>query len=213
MELSYKVRAADGTEHGPATAEQLTAWIREGRVVAHQQVQRSDMQHWAAAGEFTELRSAFGTAAPPLTSAPLPGTAGGGADPGSIAQLRSGASWFYWIAGLSLINSIAAFSGGSWRFLFGLGVTQLFDRIASGMGSGKMIALLLDFVAAGALVALGIFANKRQTWAFIVGIVLLLLDGGLQLLGGDWIGAAFHAYVLFRLFIGMQACRGINNAS
>ena len=43
------------------------------------------------------------------------------------AQTTNGASWFYWIAGLSAINSVVYLSGSDWSFLAGLGLTQLAD--------------------------------------------------------------------------------------
>jgi hypothetical protein len=211
MELSYKVRSADGQEYGPATLDQLIAWIYEGRVLPAQEIQRNDMQHWAAAGKFTELQEAFGASAPPLAPAAVSASGRSSMDPSTVAKLRNCASWFFWVAGLSLINSFGAFFGGEWRFLFGLGVTQIFDGIGATIsGSGQFVALLLGLVAAGALIALGVFGGKRHTWAFITGMVLLILDGGIQLIASDWIGAAFHAFVVFRLFQGMQASRALN---
>jgi uncharacterized membrane protein YvbJ len=38
-------------------------------------------------------------------------------------QMKSGAAWFFWIAGLSLINSIIIHSG--WSFIIGLGLLKL----------------------------------------------------------------------------------------
>ena len=215
MQLTYKVRGADGKEYGPVTLEQLTGWIREGRVLAHQEIQREDMQHWAAAGDFAELKETFGVANPPALPAggvaPVAAAVSGKARPAALGTVRSAATWFYLVAGLSLINSIVAFTGGNWRFLFGLGVTQVFDGIGMGFASsGKIIALVLDLMAAGVLVLFGVFGGKGQTWAFLVGMVLLALDGGIQVISQDWIGAAFHAYVLFRLFQGFQACRQLN---
>ncbi|TAL04594.1 MAG: hypothetical protein EPO07_04890 [Verrucomicrobia bacterium] len=213
MDITYKVRGADGIEYGPATLEQVTGWVREGRIQSTHNLQRSDMQHWAAAGNFTELSDAFGAAVPPALPPARPEIPDGGEmAAATLGRVRASASWFYWVAGLSLVNSVVAFSGGEWRFLFGLGVTQIFDAIGHGIeGTGKFIALFLDLLAAGALVLFGVFAGKRHTWAFITGMVLLGLDGGIQLLGQDWIGAAFHGYVLFRLFQGMQACRELNS--
>jgi len=76
------------------------------------------------------------------------------------------------------------------------------------MGSGgRVVALLLDLFAAGFLVLCGVFANKGHSWAFIVGIVVFALDGLVFLLAQQWIGVAFHAYVLFVLFRGFSACR------
>jgi len=208
MQPTYKVRNPDGAEFGPAGLEQLLAWIREGRVGAHQEIQRSDMQHWAKAGDFTELKAAFAQTIPPALPAVGAAT---GTDVALLAQMRSCSSWFYWVAALSLVNSVVAFAGGGWRFLFGLGITQVFDGFGTGLGgSGKFVALFLDLIAAGVLVLFGVLAGKRHTWAFIVGMVLLLLDGGILLLAQDWIGVAFHAFVLFRLFQGLQVCRQLN---
>src|SRR5262245_15022806 len=38
-------------------------------------------------------------------------------------QFNSSSSWFFWIAGLSVINSLIAVFGGDRRFIFGLGIT------------------------------------------------------------------------------------------
>ena len=40
--------------------------------------------------------------------------------PETLAQLKSGANWFYWIAGLSLINSAIFVFGGNVNFIAGL---------------------------------------------------------------------------------------------
>ena len=46
-------------------------------------------------------------------------------------QHASGANWFYWIAGLSVINSVIILAGGGWGFVVGLGITQFIDAIAT----------------------------------------------------------------------------------
>src|SRR3989441_3490956 len=51
-------------------------------------------------------------------------------------QRRNGAQWFYWIAGLSLINAAIAFAGQEWRFILGLGVTQVVQELAKAGGGG-----------------------------------------------------------------------------
>ena len=212
MEHSYTIRAADGQEYGPATLDQLTGWAREGRLNSDSELKRSDMQHWSPAASFTELQSVFApavaTGAPHVIS-PNPPPASG--DPQAVAQLKSGASWFYWIAGLSLINSVAAFLGSDWRFILGLGVTQIIDVVGNEIGgAGKVVTLGLDVAAAGVLILFGVFGSKRHLWAFIVGMVLFTLDGLVFLIAQDWIGIAFHIFVLYCLFRGMQACRSLN---
>jgi len=34
--------------------------------------------------------------------------------------MKAGASWFLWVAGLSMVNSILSLSGSGFRFIFGL---------------------------------------------------------------------------------------------
>ena len=202
------VRGDDGKEYGPASFDQLSAWVREGRLPRQTDVRRSDMEHWAAAGDFSELQPLFGATAAVATAATAPQTSAKPKDPGAAGQLRSGASWFYWIAGLSLINTIAAFSGSSWRFIVGLGITQVFDAFASKLsGGGKLVALLLDLMGAGVFVLFGVFAHKAHQWAFIIGGVLFALDGLIFLAVQDWLGVAFHVFVLYCLFRGFSACR------
>ena len=82
MELTYKVRGADGKEYGPVTLEQLGTWVRERRLIPHQEVKRSDMEHWAPAGSFTEFQGLFNEVGVPISAAAQgPGPAGGLAAP------------------------------------------------------------------------------------------------------------------------------------
>src|SRR5688572_14273659 len=145
MEATYKVRGADGKEYGPASLEQLSAWLREGRITPQTEVMRSDVDYWAPAGQYSELQS---TAPPRPPSPPVvggttytqPSSQPGQIDPATVSRLKSSASWFYWIAGLSLINSISAFSGSSWRLFFGLGITH----VINGMFAAKAVALAIN---------------------------------------------------------------------
>src|ERR1043166_6289200 len=143
MNLTYMVRGADGKEYGPVSLEQLSAWIRDGRLRGEQEVKRSDMQHWASANAFEELRPMFGasTASPqPIAAAPTLETPKPQAA-ASLAHMKSGASWFYWVAVLSLVNSGAAAVGSSWRFIIGLGITQIIDVFGSNLGDRKSTRL------------------------------------------------------------------------
>lgn len=121
------------------------------------------------------------------------------------AGIKNDANWFYWIAALSAVNTVAALSGTNWRFLIGLGITQVVDSVASSLGgAGKVAAVIVDFFALGVFVLCGVFANKRQKWAFVLGMVLLGLDGCIELLAQDWLGLAFHGYAIYFLFRGFK---------
>ena len=210
MELTYKVRGVDGKEYGPVSLETLISWIREGRLPAQQEVKRSDMEHWVAATGFAELNPFYENmpaGATPITQNRQAGPAQQAAI--AEAQLRSGASWFYWIAGLSLINSVAAFAGQPWHLAVGLGITSFIDEnVTVTLGSsGKIVAFILDLLAAGMFILFGVFAYKGHLWAFVVGMVLFALDGLTFFSQLGLIGAAVHVIVLFFLFRGFNACR------
>jgi len=210
MEPSYKIIGSDGNEYGPVTLDQLKDWIHEGRLDGETQVQRSDQNAWGPAASLSELGL---TSSPPPAlappSRPVPSAPIASLDERKLASaVKSGASWFYWIAALSLITSISALSGSSWGFAIGLGITQVFDGLASEVGgAGKAVALVLDLLAAGVFVFFGVFANKGHAWAFLVGMGLYALDGFLLLLFSAWLSVGFHAFALFCVFGGFSANR------
>jgi hypothetical protein len=125
-------------------------------------------------------------------------------------RLKSGAAWFYWIAGLSIINSIILLYGSEWGFIVGLGITQIIDAIGLAVAeevgvAGKIIALVLDCLVAGIFVVFGVFAMKKYKWSFIVGMILYCLDGLLFLLVMDILSIGFHVFALFCIFGGFKA--------
>ena len=138
-------------------------------------------------------------------------------DEASVAQLRGGANWFYWIAGFSAINSVIYIFGSPIAFLAGLGFTQLAEQlvdigIENGLPSAlKVVAIVLNFVVVAIFALFGYYANKRFSAAFIIGIVLYLLDGLLLLLLGIVLSAGFHAFALFFIIRGFLACRTLNS--
>jgi hypothetical protein len=123
------------------------------------------------------------------------------------SQRRSGAQWFYWIAGLSLINAGIAFSGQGWRFILGLGVTQLVQELAQESGGAGIKAGLVGLGLIAIFGFLGQRAVAGHHWAFIVGMVLYALDGAIFLLIQDWVGVGFHAFALVMISRGYLAAR------
>jgi hypothetical protein len=100
-------------------------------------------------------------------------------------KIRNGVGWFFWIAALSLINSIVYLLGNNFAFFVGLGITQVVDGITSVLarefGSGGNIVLILGFATdvaiAGMFVVIGVFGRKRYRTPIIIGMVLYALDG------------------------------------
>ena len=136
-----------------------------------------------------------------------------GPDPMLPARIKRGANWFYWIAGLSVINSVAFASGADFHFLAGLGVTEVVDAVIDvfinqGAPSAlKAVAIGFDLVAVIGFALCGYFANKFSRTAFIVGIGFYFVDAIIVLLLGDFFMVAFHAYALYSLIRGFLATR------
>ena len=124
-------------------------------------------------------------------------------------QRRSGAQWFYWIAALSLINAVLAFAGQEWRFILGLGVTQIVQELAKS-GSGGTKAGLVGVAVIVIFVVLGQRAVQGHGWAFLVGMTLFALDGAIFVLIQDWIGVGFHAFALLMIVRGYVAARRLS---
>jgi len=129
-------------------------------------------------------------------------------------RFKNGAGWFFWIAGLSLVNSIILMVGGQWNFLVGLGITQVIDGIASGIAAEagasaatiiKILAFVADILVAGLFVTFGVLAMKRYKISFIIGMVLYALDGLIFLIVPDFLSIGFHLFALFGLYGGLQA--------
>jgi hypothetical protein len=122
------------------------------------------------------------------------------------ARVRVSARWFYWIAGLSLINSAVVIFGGSFHFVVGLGITSVVDALTKQAGStGIVLDLIINGFVAGLFVLFGSCGSKAQKWAFFVGMGLYALDGLLLLMARDVLSVGFHAYALFCIYKGLAA--------
>ncbi len=153
---------------------------------------------------------------PPRTTA---ATVGSGVPPDTTvlqSQLTQATSWFFWVAGLSFANGLISTFGGSFGFLFGLGLTQFVDALTTGIlrGAGsdsvvtlRFVNLGVDALIAGLLVMCGVFGRERRIGVYVGGLVFYALDAVLSLVFQDWLGGAFHAWVLWRLWGGLQALR------
>lgn len=129
-----------------------------------------------------------------------------------VANYNSGANWFFWIAGLTLITSLIAIGGGGIRFLISLGITQIIDGIAAGVaaetGNGAMIVgVVLDLIVTGIFVLFGWLSRQKLLWAYLIGMSVFAMDGLLSLLFGDIKSLLGHAFALFFLIRGFMAGR------
>lgn len=132
---------------------------------------------------------------------------------------RNGASWFFWLAALSMINSLLAAFGTNMHMLFGLGYTQITDAIlgvafeGESSGIGVAVSLATTAVVAGLFALIGFLSHKGILLAYIGGLVLYVIDtlvllglsAVLSLWSDLWLDLLFHAFVLFQLIAGLAA--------
>lgn len=117
------------------------------------------------------------------------------ANPGIVRS----AQWFWWILGLSLINTVLIHSGSDTSFAIGLGFTLVSDTLLQSM---KAVALLVDAAVYGFFFCMGWFAVRGHRWAFLVGTLLYAGDGIIFLIAQDFVALAIHAWAIFALTSG-----------
>lgn len=132
---------------------------------------------------------------------------------------RRGANWFFWIAALSLVNSVIIHGGGQTFFAIGLGTTLVIDGIATAVANqapnvadiAKVIAIGLDVAVALFVAWFGLMARKRCTAIFAIGIALYLLDGLIFVLAMDLMGIGVHVFGIICMWHGFRAFRELNS--
>lgn len=131
-------------------------------------------------------------------------------------EIKNGANWFYWIAGLSLINTIALMANSSWNFPVGLGITQLVDAFTITLKQtfGNIIVMAgsaINIIFAGLFVMFGYFANRQSRRMFIAGMVLNGLDAIVFLFAKDWVGFGLHVFGSVMMYRGLSAIGKLEN--
>jgi hypothetical protein len=133
-------------------------------------------------------------------------------------QIKGGMSWFYWIAGTSVVNSVLFFTGSKLTFVMGLIATQFIDGFSYGMqlraSPGlvtllQVITVILNVFFAGLFLLFAYLGRKRYRWAIVAGMVLYALDALGAIYFKDWVGAGFHGLALFGLFSGLKAINAL----
>ena len=120
--------------------------------------------------------------------------------------VQSAARWFWWIAGLSVLNIVLFQSGSQTNFVVGLGITALSDVAFAG---NKPIGFVIDALVVGFFLWMGAQASRGRLWAFYVGIAVYTLDALIYLTFKDWMPVAFHGLALFFIMKGVLALRQI----
>jgi len=124
--------------------------------------------------------------------------------------VRSAARWFWWIAGLSLVNMVLFYAGSQTTFVIGLAMTT----IASAMSAGSLpVAIVLAGLTIAFYFAAGFYAQQQKLWAFYLGLAVNVADGLIYVSFQDWMPVAFHALAAYFIFKGIVRVRALAAAS
>jgi hypothetical protein len=114
--------------------------------------------------------------------------------PVSDPTVQSAARWFWWIAGLSLVNTILFHAGSDTNFVIGLGMTTL---ASIAFESILPLSIGLASLTIGFYFLVGLFAQRRKLWAFYLGLAVYILDALIYVKFEDWMSVGFHALAIF----------------
>ena len=127
-------------------------------------------------------------------------------------QVKTGANWLYFIAGLSLVNVAVFHFRGNVRFVVGLGYTTVLGILGEVfrdvLGPGATVVVVTMQVGISVVFAMfGVFAGKGHAWALVVGMLLYGADTFLFVVEEYWLSVGFHVLALVFMFRGLRACR------
>lgn len=129
-------------------------------------------------------------------------------------QIRNGADTFFWIAALSVVNTIVYLTGGTATFVIGLGATLMIDiftkKLAEDMSANgglviHVIGIGLDVVIMGMFVLFGVLGRKKHKTAVLFGMALYVLDALIYVYFQEWMSVFFHVWMLVTLWSGVKA--------
>lgn len=127
----------------------------------------------------------------------------------------AGANWFFWLAALSVLNSLLIYFMGLRNAPFAFGLTQWIDGTTGPLTAEgwspplTTSALIVNIVIAGIFAGFGYLARRGNDVAFLLGIFLYAVDALLSLGLKDFFGFCFHLVGFFFLFRGLLASRHV----
>ena len=129
-----------------------------------------------------------------------------------IKTHSSGANWFFWIVGLSIVNALLISFGSDRILAIGTNATMVMDSIAKGSGSGGMRAMevIFDALVLGFYTFCGLMAVRGKVWAFYLGMTFFALDALLSIPDADIIGGLIHLWALFSMWQGVKALKELH---
>lgn len=141
-----------------------------------------------------------------------------------LCEMHAGANWFFWIAGLSFLNTVLTLAGSPVTFRLGLGLTLLVDSVArdpdpafAGLTAAfRGFQMVIDPVCIGLTALWGVLGWEGYYWAIFAGGLLIVLDTLLLVvlaangMGGVSFTIVLHLFALKAIFSAWSAGRALS---
>ena len=125
-------------------------------------------------------------------------------------SILHGANWFFWLAILSVINTLIVYQYHTPNTPIALAITQWLDGTSAGLNpTMSNRSLIVYLLIAGALAGFGLLARRGSDLAFVLGIFLYVVDAMLAIGLRDVFGFGVHLIGVFFLFKGLLASRHV----
>jgi len=125
-----------------------------------------------------------------------------------MKEVRGSAGWFSLIGVLSIFNTLVLAFDSNFRFIFGLGVTQIVDSLlVNSSGGFRYFGMLINIGISSLFLLIYRYAKQKNAWAYVAGLILYALDALIFLVRKDWLGLGFHALALLIIGSGFVAVR------
>jgi hypothetical protein len=123
--------------------------------------------------------------------------------------VQSAARWFWWIAGMSLVNVVLFHAGSQINFVVGLGMTTIASIIFA-----SSLPMMIGAVGStiGFYFVIGLYAQRGKLWAFYLGIAVYVLDALIYVKFEDWMSVGFHALAIFFIAKGIARVRELQRS-
>jgi hypothetical protein len=118
------------------------------------------------------------------------------------AVIRYAARCFHGIGGLALLHSTLLVMGVNLGAVIGLGVTT---TLAARSGNDSIVLVLIsNGWMAGLFFLCGLFAERKERWAFVLGMLVYSLDGMLLVYARVLPAVGLHALMVYVLYRGLK---------
>lgn len=130
---------------------------------------------------------------------------------------KNSGSWFFWIAGCTLINAIMVLTNGDMRLCLGVCLVDVIPAVVKELKLGNETYLVTTLVLAASFVffygLLGKFATEGRAWPYLIGLLTFGIDTAVCLAAQDWIGVAIHVFALVNIFSGFRLARRVQSSA